>query len=131
MRATLICFSDMQGKLTTTLLFSFLLCSCAGGESEEPSFYVKLATLEYGESPTASQVSTLQRALEKLHQKCPGDDLERLGNHAYFLKKKLAEKGHSQTILASITAIEHSIPDGQTVSTCAEIAAALIVLSEG
>ena len=119
----------MARRLTFTLMFCSLLFSCETSQSGQTSIYEQLASLEYRRSPTPSEVGGFQVALERLHEKCPGDPLDRLAEYAYFLKKELVKAGHEQTILASITAMDESIPDGQTMSNCHEIAAALIILA--
>jgi len=99
-------------------------------QKETVSTAFKLASIEVGHtSPPSVLVEQFENLLNKLTRKCSENNEERIADYIVNGKEMIEEKGGKTTLLEFAKAMNESIPEDMAgVVSCAEVAAALVVL---
>lgn len=100
-------------------------------KTENVSNAFMLASLETGDNnPSKSLIDKFDNLLDNLERKCPTESETQIANYIFKAKTMIEEEGETITLLQAGNYINKSIPEEAIGTvTCAEIAAALIVLS--
>ncbi len=127
------------------IIFIIILVIISGGgdkkeiqklSDQEYTTAYKLASLQSNKRigttiPSPELKDEFEKILISLNRKCTEGNKEKIGNYIYKSQEMFTQKGVDLTLLEIATLIDESIPeDVDSLVSCAEIAAMLVMLTE-